>query len=120
MSVRGFDPLVAALGVALVHFFWQGFVIAALLELVLAALRDRSAEVRYAVRCGALALMAAAPLVTIALVSSAAPGAIDAAVVPVLEPGSWASWPFLVVCGWSVGKSPSTTSACVDACQSIK
>lgn len=97
-------PFVAALGLALVHFLWQGFVIAALLELVLTGLREGSSAARYVVRCVALAAMALAPIVTFALVyPTAAP--IDPALASALEPGAGASWPFLVVSGWSLGAS---------------
>ena len=55
---------IEALGWTLVHFLWQGALVALVLEAVLMALRDGSARHRYLVRCAGLALMAALPLGT--------------------------------------------------------
>lgn len=55
---------VQALGWSLLHFVWQGAVIAAVLALVLIALRQASAHVRYLVQCAALLLMVACPVIT--------------------------------------------------------
>lgn len=48
----------------LLHFLWQGSVVALLLAGVLVLLRPRRAETRYRLACGALALMVALPLAT--------------------------------------------------------
>jgi bla regulator protein blaR1 len=65
MSAATLDPrLVSAVGVTLIHFLWQGALIAALLGGVNLALRRASANLRYAAGCGALLLMLAAPIVT--------------------------------------------------------
>jgi beta-lactamase regulating signal transducer with metallopeptidase domain len=71
------------LGWTLVHFLWQGAILAALLAAVRAITRE--ARMRHAAACAALAAMAAAPLVTFALLGRGAPsgGAVSAAVVPV-------------------------------------
>jgi beta-lactamase regulating signal transducer with metallopeptidase domain len=50
-------PLAQAIGWALLHVLWQGAVIAALLAVLLAVLSRRSANLRYAVSCAALALI---------------------------------------------------------------
>ena len=50
------------LGWTLLHFLWQGLVIAALLAVTLRLLRHRSANLRYLAGCGALLLMAVAPV----------------------------------------------------------
>jgi beta-lactamase regulating signal transducer with metallopeptidase domain len=73
--VNGIDalldhPAVRALGWALVHFVWQGAIVAALLAGLLAALRKRSAEIRYAAACVALLAMVALPAVTVGVVAS--------------------------------------------------
>jgi len=52
------------LGWTLVHFLWQGALIAGLLELALLDARGRSAERRYLLRLSALVAMAAAPALT--------------------------------------------------------
>jgi len=49
---------------ALLHFLWQGSLVALGLALVLFLLRRRNAEARYRWSCWALALMVALPLVT--------------------------------------------------------
>ena len=68
--------VIYALGWSLVHFLWQGALIAIGLELALLALHRASVEVRYAVRCGALGLMGLAPLITFfVLLPEAAPTA---------------------------------------------
>ena len=54
-------PLALALSTALLHFVWQGAVVALVLWLALGLLRRRSAQVRYTVSCAALAIMAALP-----------------------------------------------------------
>ena len=82
-------PIVYAFSEALLHFVWQGLVVAVLLWMALFCLRKRSAEERYAASCGALALMAALPAVTTWLLyapaspvphEAAGSGAISAAI----------------------------------------
>jgi TonB family protein len=53
-----------ALSAALLHFVWQGTLVACLLWITLSMLRHRTANQRYAASCVALALMAALPVVT--------------------------------------------------------
>jgi beta-lactamase regulating signal transducer with metallopeptidase domain len=65
MSAATLDPrLVSAVGVTLIHFLWQGALIAALLGGVNLALRRASANLRYAAGCVALLLMFVAPITT--------------------------------------------------------
>lgn len=59
-------PWFIHLGWALVHFLWQGTLVAGLLAVALRAMRRQSAEVRYAAACGAMVLMAALPAFTLA------------------------------------------------------
>jgi beta-lactamase regulating signal transducer with metallopeptidase domain len=54
-----------ALGWTLVHFLWQGTLIAVVLACVLALLHKRSAQLRYVICCFALGLMIIAPLITL-------------------------------------------------------
>ncbi len=65
--------LVHALGAALLHFLWQGLLVAGLLAFTLRELRHCSAQARYLAACTALVLLAACPLVT--LMSLHAPSA---------------------------------------------
>lgn len=55
-------PLVQSVGWALVHFIWQGALIAVSAAALLAFIRD--ARTRYGVACSALTLMLAVPIVT--------------------------------------------------------
>ncbi len=57
-------PFVDALGWSLVHFLWQGILLAILAATMLASLKNAAASRRYIVACLALILMAAAPTVT--------------------------------------------------------
>lgn len=58
------EPVVQALGWSLVHFLWQGILVAFGLACVLALMRRASANSRYIVCCVALLLMAALPAAT--------------------------------------------------------
>jgi GWxTD domain-containing protein len=59
-------PLVHALGWSLLHFCWQGTVVAILLGSVLKLLYGQSPQIRYAAACCALASMVVLPLATFA------------------------------------------------------
>jgi hypothetical protein len=63
-----------AISAALLHFVWQGLVVAFLLWITLATLRNGSARFRYLVSCAGLAIMIALPVIT-AWVVYRAPGA---------------------------------------------
>jgi len=67
----------------LIHFIWQGMFVAILLAGVLRILRGQSTNARYAAACAALLLMLAAPLATMAIVMSSAPGRIANELSPV-------------------------------------
>jgi beta-lactamase regulating signal transducer with metallopeptidase domain len=60
-------PLQQALSQALLHFIWQGALVAIALRLVLTLLRNSSPNARYVAGCGALALLAVLPVITAAL-----------------------------------------------------
>lgn len=59
-----YGPLVRHPGWVLVHFLWQGALVAGLLAFGLAALRHRTANARYLAACMAMVVLAAAPVVT--------------------------------------------------------
>jgi GWxTD domain-containing protein len=63
------QPLVRALGWSLLHFVWEGAIIAAFVALALKLLSGRSSHLRYFVACCALGLMMVAPLITFAYLS---------------------------------------------------
>lgn len=66
------EPLIEPLAWTLVHFLWQGSLVAMALGATLFLLRHADARWRYGVSCAALVLMALAPLVTFAVLQ---PGA---------------------------------------------
>ncbi len=58
-------PFTEALGWTLVHFLWQGALIAIVLACALALLHKRSPRLRYAICCVALLVLAVMPLATL-------------------------------------------------------
>ncbi len=58
------NPVAQALSAALLHFIWQGTLVACLLSITLSILRTRSANARYIASCGAMTLMAVMPAIT--------------------------------------------------------
>jgi GWxTD domain-containing protein len=73
------QPLVRVFGWSLLHFVWEGAIVAGLLAVALWVLRGRTAQVRYGVACGALVLMTVLPLATFGYLAMTARGA-DAAI----------------------------------------
>lgn len=67
------EPLTEVIGWTLVHFVWQGAVVAAVAAVWLFHLRRASASVRYAVASSSLALMAASPVVTLLILLQSMP-----------------------------------------------
>ncbi|HSE38278.1 MAG TPA: hypothetical protein VLG74_13325 [Blastocatellia bacterium] len=57
-------PIFQALGWALIHFIWQGALIAVLYASISVLLRRFPASVRYTAACGAMLLMLIAPATT--------------------------------------------------------
>ena len=74
------------LGWTLLHFVWQGALVALLLAVALRLLRHRSAQARYVVSCAALLLLLALPIITLSVLWPVAPEGV--ATVPVLQPGA--------------------------------
>src|ERR1051325_3103928 len=70
-------PIFQALGWALVHFIWQGALVAALYGVLSISLRRRAATVRYCAACAALALMVALPLATMLMMKQSPARAFD-------------------------------------------
>src|ERR1700679_140873 len=69
---------VRALGWSLLHFVWEGVLVARLLAVGLKLLSGRSAQVRYWFACGALVLMTMLPLATFAYLVVTAHGSRNA------------------------------------------
>src|SRR5262245_25812231 len=63
-------PTVEALGWTLVHFLWQGALVALTLALARVALKRRTANLRYLASCAAMLLMLAMPVITFVTLSS--------------------------------------------------
>ena len=59
-----------SIGWALIHFVWQGGLIALATAAALASCRHRSSETRYAIACAGLVAMLAAPAITAAVVGT--------------------------------------------------
>lgn len=74
-------------GWALVHFVWQGAAIATVAFALLWALRNHSPQSRYALACGALVVMLAAPVMTVVVLSPSAIRDSGAALQVPLPPG---------------------------------
>src|SRR5262245_62753835 len=65
-------PTVEALGWTLVHFLWQGALVALMLALARVGLKRRTANLRYLASCAAMLLMLALPVITFVTLSSIA------------------------------------------------
>ncbi|HEV2705133.1 MAG TPA: M56 family metallopeptidase [Pyrinomonadaceae bacterium] len=63
------NPFVQTLGWTLLHFLWQGALVAILFANLQAVLRRRSANLRYALSCAAMLLMLALPITTFCVLS---------------------------------------------------
>lgn len=72
-------PLVRAFGWSLLHFIWEGTIVAILLAVLLKLLSGRSPQLRYVIACCALALMALMPLATFGYLATR-PHALDPAI----------------------------------------
>ena len=80
-------PIAQALSAALLHFVWQGLLVAALLGIALYLMKNRSANARYLTSSAALAAQAVLPLVTAWVLyrkpaPSGAAGVFSTAVLP--------------------------------------
>lgn len=84
--------LVTRLGLTLLHFLWQGTLLALALGLGLWLLQGRSPRLRYALACGAMLLMLGAPLFTWARLGGPVPRSVvrsaPASPAPPLAPGA--------------------------------
>lgn len=115
-----FLPAANLVGQVLIHFLWQGSLIAGGLALGLGAARNQSSAIRHNLACLALLLMAACPVITlvvpaepgpgVALAHTAPPGAVPTAgITPsrTLSPGllSRPGFPWLpaLSAAWSSG-----------------
>jgi beta-lactamase regulating signal transducer with metallopeptidase domain len=65
-------PTVEALGWTLIHFLWQGALVALMLALARVGLKRRTANIRYLASCAAMLLMLALSVITFVTLSSMA------------------------------------------------
>lgn len=72
-------PLIRVFGWSLLHFIWEGTIVAALLAAALKLLSGRSPQLRYVIACCALALMTVLPLITFGYLATR-PHALDPAI----------------------------------------
>jgi HEAT repeat protein/beta-lactamase regulating signal transducer with metallopeptidase domain len=68
------QPVIEALGWALLHFIWQGMLVAILLSAVISLLDRRRAEMRYLAACAAMLLMLVLPVATTAIITASDSG----------------------------------------------
>lgn len=81
--LNALDPAVVAdVGWTLLHFVWQGAVLAVVFWVARLCLRRRSSQARYLSGCAVLLLMAAAPVVTYALLAGPRNDELAVAVPP--------------------------------------
>ena len=107
---------------ALIHFLWQGALIALALAVVLRAWRAKGPEFRYGAACAALGAMALAPVVTALLLAGSGAGKpavwvnepgprIPEALAPLTETGAALPMDWLVAL-WAAGAAALLLRAC--------
>jgi D-alanyl-D-alanine endopeptidase (penicillin-binding protein 7) len=110
--------LIGALGWTLVHFVWQGALLACVVAVLLTLLRNARPETRYAVACAGLLLCLAWPAVDLALLLQAGAGGAGNRLFPggagaaVAEPGAGGLLAWL---GQSLGWIVALWAACAGA-----
>ena len=62
-------PLIHHLGWTLLHFLWQGTLVALLLACVLGSIRSQESRLRYLIACAGLAIMVALSITTFVIQS---------------------------------------------------
>jgi beta-lactamase regulating signal transducer with metallopeptidase domain len=101
------NPTFQPLGWALIHFVWQGALIAVLYAIASVLLRRCSANIRYAAACGAMLLMPIAAAITMFVIGAQETTQNDQAIEP-----SQAAWPELVApASQQVFDAPSPTDS---------
>ena len=78
------QQIIEKVGWTLIHFVWQGAVVAFILAIVLRALRKSSANIRYLIACSALVLIVLLGVITMRLV----PTSVSQHVIDI-EPEAW-------------------------------
>src|SRR3569623_1133855 len=105
------QPQLLALGGALLHFLWQGAIIALILAVTLRAMHGRSSNLRYLAAYAALLAMAVCPVMTYMWLSNGTPATVvDASAATAPGPETT-----LVAADQSVGDPVDTPSARVHA-----
>ncbi|MDX9974437.1 MAG: M56 family metallopeptidase [FCB group bacterium] len=66
-AIQEASPLLATAGLTLLHFLWQGCLVALVLAIVLGLTDKGAARLRYALGCTAMVLLAVGPVVTFAV-----------------------------------------------------
>lgn len=117
------SPLVARLGWTLIHFIWEGALLAGLLAIALWLTTGRSPRLRYGLACLALTMMAASPVATWQWLGHVAPrvgappiraraegsgahqptGQISAVTEVPPRPGNPVAWLPICVASWMAG-----------------
>ncbi|MHC5002599.1 MAG: M56 family metallopeptidase, partial [Planctomycetota bacterium] len=106
------EGVISAIGLALLHFLWQGAVLGAVLAVALATMSRRPASDRYLARVLVLAAMAAAPVLTVLVLlvgrdhPAVTPAAAWTTAAPVAVAGPERGLEWLlpwIVAAWGVG-----------------
>src|SRR6266850_2369873 len=79
------QPLARRVGWVMLHSFWQGSLAAAVFGLLRATMRGRSADARYLAGCGALFLLATAPLLTFLYLPATGIGSMHISSIPLVR-----------------------------------
>jgi beta-lactamase regulating signal transducer with metallopeptidase domain len=110
---------VHALAWALLHFLWQGAVLASAFGLAMIAARRRTAHTRYVIGCATLAAMALSPASTLAwLLSPPAsspaplPWSLSMAAAPAATPADVDVTLLVIVLAWALGAAICTAWLC--------
>ncbi|MBX2799156.1 MAG: hypothetical protein KTR31_15895 [Myxococcales bacterium] len=88
---------------ALLHFLWQGALIAAVAEVALRSLSVNPARIRYGVACGAMALMVLAPVLTMAVLVGAPGHTVSALSLAPATTAAAPAWTAALVLAWALG-----------------
>ena len=88
-----------AITAALLHFVWEGLLVALLLWVLIATLRTGSARFRYGVSCAALAIMSVLPVLTVWVVYRT-PTVASAHVNPIADPDDAAALTGIPAADW--------------------
>lgn len=104
-------PVVIRMGWTLIHFLWQGAVVAAVLGCALRAMRKQSAQARYFVACAGMLALATCPMLTFAVLPERTIGASISSQAFSIDPASTGAATHGPAGGGAAGAEIGTTPA---------